>query len=235
LNRNNAPPSEVQKLTGSERGRWHVLTRDHLYTVDLSEMTVTPFPAPKTKHRPGDGLLSLRSLVICWVGDPGYWTMNPDSQSPTIPFYWYLTSEIDKIRRLPDGHEDVPGDNPPWGVEPLSSELDALAALVADLRAVLGSRTVSNLGGADGSLQLELWTQGLLSPPDFGVARLRVASRAVSILQRGGAQAECIAKWFFAPSRELSDRSPIETIFLKDIETADRILKNAAQRFLRAS
>jgi hypothetical protein len=212
-----------------------VLTRDHLYTVDLSEMTVTPFPAPKTKHRPRDGLLPLRSLVICWVGDPGYWTMNPDWPSPTIPFYWYLTSEIEKIRRLPDGHEGVPGDNPPWGVETLSAERDALAALVADLRAVLGSRTVSNLGGADGALQLELWTQGLLSPPDFGVARLRVASRAVSFLKRGGTQAEGIARWFFAPSSELCDRSPVETIFLVDTETADLILNNAARRFLRAS
>jgi hypothetical protein len=96
------PANEVQKLTGSETGRWQVTTEDAVYVIDLDEQTVTKSAMPNTAPGANERGLSLRALHVCWVGDLGFWTMKPDGPSPTIEYYWYLTTVIHQITRLPN-------------------------------------------------------------------------------------------------------------------------------------
>lgn len=96
------PAKEVPKLTGSETGRWQVTTDDAVYVIDLDERTVTKAATLNTVPGANERSLPLRALHICWVGDLGFWTMNPDWPSPTIEYYWYLTAVVQKITRLPD-------------------------------------------------------------------------------------------------------------------------------------
>jgi hypothetical protein len=105
---------------------------------------------------------------------------------------------------------------------------------VSELRLVLGSDIVADSGDPGGALEVECWAVGRSSPSETGIARLRVASYAVSLLRRGGASAERIAAWFTAPNRSLGDRSP--AVFVVDEEdpyASDLILTAAARRFLR--
>lgn len=95
------PGEEVERLTGSETGRWQVTTEDGVYVIDLDERTVTKAASPDATPGANERRLTLRALHICWVGDLGFWTMNPDWRSPTIQYYWYLTPMVQKIMRLP--------------------------------------------------------------------------------------------------------------------------------------
>jgi hypothetical protein len=105
------PAEEVEKLTGADTGQWQVTTEDERYTIDLDEWTVTKAPAAYRTPGVNERQLPLRALHICWVGDPGFWTMRPDWPRPTIEYYWYVTTVTTKISRLPPDPTAGPSTN----------------------------------------------------------------------------------------------------------------------------
>jgi hypothetical protein len=93
---------EVDKLTEAQTGRWRVITEDTVYIVDLDKRTVTSELRSDASDGSRKNRMSLRTLHICWVGDPGFWTMNPTGPSPKVDYYWVVTTVIKKITQMND-------------------------------------------------------------------------------------------------------------------------------------
>ena len=91
----------VQELTGSETGRWLVITRDSSHLFDFDAGTVLRIPGPAAQAGVNDRPRSLRKIDECSVGARGFWTMNADEGSATIEYWWASTSVIQEIRRMP--------------------------------------------------------------------------------------------------------------------------------------
>jgi hypothetical protein len=96
---------DVEKLTEAETGQWRILTEDRIYVVDLDRRTVMGALRADAGPVSNERLLSLRALHVCWVGDPGFWTMNTTGASPRVE-YWFVTAVIEKITRLPATPDD---------------------------------------------------------------------------------------------------------------------------------
>jgi hypothetical protein len=94
------PTEDVEKLTEADTGRWRILTEDRIYIVDLDRRTVVGALRADAGLLANERLLSLRALHVCWVGDPGFWTMNTTGSSSRVE-YWFVTAVIEKITRLP--------------------------------------------------------------------------------------------------------------------------------------
>jgi hypothetical protein len=107
LNTNNRY-DEVDSLRDSETGRWLITTEDSVYIVDLDERYIKKALKADSVPSANERRLPLQTLHVCRVGDPGFWTMKPDWPSPTVEYYWYVTADVQRIRRLQTGeaHDD---------------------------------------------------------------------------------------------------------------------------------
>jgi hypothetical protein len=87
-------------LTGSEGGHWLVHTRDSTYKFDLDRRTVTRIPGANAPGTINDQPRMLREIVQCQVGEPGRWTMHPDSPWGEVEFYWSISSTVARIEPI---------------------------------------------------------------------------------------------------------------------------------------
>jgi hypothetical protein len=97
------PVMSVTELTGSEEGQWVVSTRDSQYQFDLDQRTVTRIPGAGAAPTINDKVRLLREIVQCQVGEPGRWTMHPDSPWGEVEFYWSVSSAIARIEPILPG------------------------------------------------------------------------------------------------------------------------------------
>lgn len=242
------PTDDVQELTGSETGRWRVFTRNSSHVFDLDAGTVTRIPGPKAWPGANDRPRPIRSIESCKVGDRGYWTMQTDGWSPSIDYWWHLTSVIQKIVREPDSSTTLPETDLPAAVVDVSQDEgwpssgqgstagladdgEEIPDLVAHLRETLGVQLVVDLGGATDEDDVESWEKGLRIPRGDGMARLYLADQVATDLEKRGVSAERIGRWFATPNRSLSDMTPAELILDMDPGLAERIVSEAARRF----
>jgi hypothetical protein len=94
------PVMSVKELTGSEEGQWVVSTRDSQYQFDLDQRTVTRIPGAGAAPTINDKTRLLREIVQCRVGEPGRWTMHPDSPWGAVEFYWSVSSVVARIEPI---------------------------------------------------------------------------------------------------------------------------------------
>ena len=94
-------PVTVEELTGTESGRWRVVTRDSSHLVDLDEHTVTRIPGPNAKPTINDLSRPLRLIRQCRVGSRGHWLMEPDSIDSPVDYFWHISSAIQRIELIP--------------------------------------------------------------------------------------------------------------------------------------
>jgi hypothetical protein len=88
-------PEPVRKLTMDMTGDWIVETRDssHHFHLDGDASTVTRIPGPHAIQTPFDEPCPLRSIEVCTVSIPGYWTL-PGDDSGYFEHFWICTSLI---------------------------------------------------------------------------------------------------------------------------------------------
>lgn len=94
-------PITVEELTGTESGRWRVVTRDSSHLFDLDERTVTRIPGPNAKPTINDLTRPLRLIRQCRVGSRGRWLMEPDSLDSPVDYFWHVSSMIQRIELMP--------------------------------------------------------------------------------------------------------------------------------------
>ena len=113
MNRDKAIPVTAEELTGTESGRWRVVTRDSSHIVDLDERTVTRIPGPEAKPTINDRTRPLRLIRVCRVGSRGRWLMEPDSMDSPVDYFWHVSSVIQRIELIPPiGHQTEPEAGP---------------------------------------------------------------------------------------------------------------------------
>ena len=100
-NRDETVPVTVEELTGTESGRWRVVTRDSSHLFDLDERTVTRIPGPNAKPTINDLSRPLRLIRQCRVGSRGHWLMEPDSLDSPLEYFWHVSSVIQRIELIP--------------------------------------------------------------------------------------------------------------------------------------
>ncbi len=100
-------PDEVDHLTGTETGRWRVVTRDSFHVFDFDARTVTRIPGEHAGPTFNDRARPLRSIDACTVGSRGHWTMYAEGWSDMIDFYWHDTSVIRRIERMEDQPDEL--------------------------------------------------------------------------------------------------------------------------------
>ena len=112
------PVMSLKELTGSVGGQWLVSTRDSQYRFDLDQQTVIRIPGAGAVSTINDQTRLLREIVQCRVGEPGRWTMHPDSPWGAVEFYWSVSSVIARIEPIlpsapmkSNNHNACSGDN----------------------------------------------------------------------------------------------------------------------------
>jgi hypothetical protein len=85
------------ELTGIETGVWLVHTRDSVYVVDFAARTLARRPILGTDFRSTDRVRPLRSVEICRIGEPAFWTIASDDSS--TGFVWQTSSDVTAIER----------------------------------------------------------------------------------------------------------------------------------------
>jgi len=108
-------PVTVEELTGTESGRWRVITRDSSHLFDLDERTVTRIPGPNAKPTINDLSRPLRLIRQCWVGSRGHWLMEPDSIDSPFDYFWHISSAIQRIELIPPTGHPAEGEAGPVG------------------------------------------------------------------------------------------------------------------------
>jgi hypothetical protein len=99
-----------EELDGTEGGLWVVSTRDSKYLFDLDQHTVTRMPGAGAASTINDQTRPLREIVQCRIGEPGLWTMQPDSPWSDVRYYWSVSSAIARIEPLPADFPVGPSD-----------------------------------------------------------------------------------------------------------------------------
>ena len=94
-------PITVEELTGTESGRWRVVTRDSSHLFNLDERAVTRIPGPNAKPTINDLSRPLRLIRQCRVGSRGHWLMEPDSLDSPVDYFWHVSSVIRRIELIP--------------------------------------------------------------------------------------------------------------------------------------
>ena len=79
-------------------GRWMLHTLGSRHLLDLDIGTVERFPGPDAEPTVSAGVHGLRRLIEVRIGRPGRWTMPGDY---LVEYYWYASSVIRHIERLP--------------------------------------------------------------------------------------------------------------------------------------
>ena len=116
MNRDKAIPVTAEELTGTESGRWRVVTRDSSHIVDLDERTVTRIPGSAAKPTINDRTRPLRLIRECRVGSRGHWLMEPDSTDSPVDYFWHVSSAIRRIELIPPtGHHQAEPEAGPVG------------------------------------------------------------------------------------------------------------------------
>ncbi|MEX1078022.1 MAG: hypothetical protein WED09_02810 [Homoserinimonas sp.] len=92
--------TEVDRLTGTEGGRWRIWTQGSTHVMDLDAMTVTRHPGPTSGPTINDTARQIHTIHQCQVGEGGYWTMSAGGVLSEIEAYWQTTTPISKIERI---------------------------------------------------------------------------------------------------------------------------------------
>jgi hypothetical protein len=98
----------VDKLVGSEGGRWRVWTQGSYYDFDLEAGTVTGFPGPTSGGTVDGTTRPIRKIIRCRIGEGGYWTMDAGGLMDRADFHWQATTIIRSFERMNDTN-DSPG------------------------------------------------------------------------------------------------------------------------------
>jgi len=98
----------------------------------------------------------------------------------------------------------------------------------------LGAELVAYLGRVDDLGIVERWAGGSVLPTADGIAQLRLALQVLTLLEREAPIAK-IRDWFTTPSRGLGGESPAHLIREREPRQIERIVTEAARRFLRLS
>lgn len=97
--------TEIDRLTGTEGGRWRIWTQGSTHVMDLEAMTVTRHPGPTSGRTINDTTRPIREIRQCQVGESGYWTMSAGGLMDPIDHYWQATTPISKIERIDNDAE----------------------------------------------------------------------------------------------------------------------------------
>jgi hypothetical protein len=114
----------------ARRDKWLVSTRDSTYLFDLAQRTVIRIPGAGAQPTVNDRVRPLREIARCRVGEPGLWTMNPDSGWSDVDYYWAQSSVIRLIEPIQElvqapsnngtGDSDSDSDSDPSSSTPTS-------------------------------------------------------------------------------------------------------------------
>lgn len=108
------------------------------------------------------------------------------------------------------------------------------AALVAELRDLLGARLVAYLGGVKETRAVRQWAEGTRDiSGDEDLRRLRVAYQAARLLAESD-QPAVVQAWFQGLNPTLSDRAPARVLREGDLDEVGPKVLSAARQFSAA-
>jgi hypothetical protein len=96
----------VIELSGRERGRWRVTTRDSSHVFDLDAMTVTRVTGTDSAPMPFQGSVPLAYIESCRVGERGSWGLHLPEVFGADGDQLYLSSLVRSIQRIPPDGTD---------------------------------------------------------------------------------------------------------------------------------
>lgn len=80
------------------RGIWHVHAGDALYVINFDTRTLERRRGPDANLRSTDPPRLLRSVEICRVGEPAFFSVF-DGDSP-VGYRWQVTGDVTRIERV---------------------------------------------------------------------------------------------------------------------------------------
>ncbi|MGB3301651.1 MAG: hypothetical protein WBA98_03070 [Gordonia sp. (in: high G+C Gram-positive bacteria)] len=102
------------------------------------------------------------------------------------------------------------------------------AALVEELRDLLGSRLVAYLAGASSTATVSAYVNGAVPVPAEAHGHLRLAYNVAAVQQQLGASPRLIQAWFQGSNPRLGDRAPARAILEDPTAATHHVLIAAA-------